>query len=90
MIAIYYHKSKYLSLTTILTHRGLRNSWIQKNKLKEGRTKHMVKNSWLKKICFSILAMLMVNGISIVNINAMETDESNEEAAQTDSMIEPY
>mgnify|MGYP004454649123 CR=1 FL=1 len=50
----------------------------------------MVKNSWLKKICFSILAMLMVNGISIVNINAMETDESNEEAAQTDSMIEPY
>lgn len=56
----------------------------------ERTRKNMVKNGSFKKICFSMVAMLMVNSIFIANINAMETDKSNEEAAQTDSMIEPY
>lgn len=47
----------------------------------------MIKTSLFKKICFAMATLALVNGISITSVNAMENDESSQEAAQTDFYI---
>lgn len=47
----------------------------------------MIKKRLLKKISFVMAAMLMLNGISVTGINAMENDETKQESTQTDSYI---
>ena len=40
----------------------------------------MIKTSLFKKICFAMATLALVNGISITSVNAMENDESSQEA----------